>query len=132
MTAQTRMTSGDYLETIANMSRPSKFGNVRTEIDGIKFDSKAEARFYAVLRLREKAGEVSAIELQKPYALKESNGEVVCTYVADFAFYDHVQGRERVVDVKGGKATQTAVFRIKRKLMRANLGIQVEVEEMGK
>lgn len=123
-----RMSAADYNAQIAR-PRGTKFGNVPTVVDGIRFDSKAEARYFKMLRLREAAGEVAGIEHQKPFVIPGANGEAVCTYVADFAFYDHVAGRERVVDVKGGKGTQTALFKLKAKLMRSQLGIVVEVEE---
>ena len=107
--------------------RRRKYGNVPVEIDGMRFDSKAEGRHYALLKQREKAGEIGNLRRQERYVLKGANGEVICVYVADFVFYDHAEKRERVIDVKGGKATQTPLFRIKQKLMRANLGIEVEV-----
>ena len=42
----------------------SKYGNRFTIVDGIRFDSRAEADRYRVLRLRERAGEISELELQ--------------------------------------------------------------------
>ena len=101
----------------------SKYGNRKVTIDGVQFDSVAESKFYSVLKLREKAGEVYEVELQKPYALTV-NGQLVCTYKCDFAFYDALVKRNRVVDVKG---VQTKDFIIKKKLMRAVHGIDVEI-----
>ncbi|MDX0548552.1 DUF1064 domain-containing protein [Sinorhizobium medicae] len=103
--------------------RPSKYRNKKTTVDGVKFDSKREAEFYSSLKQLERAGQVYEVELQKPYALTV-NGQLVCTYKADFAFYDAIQKRNRVVDIKG---VATSDFNIKRKLMRAIYGIDVEV-----
>jgi hypothetical protein len=103
--------------------RPSKYRNKKTTVDGIKFDSKREAQFYSSLKQLERAGQVSQIELQKRYPLSV-NGHAVCSYLADFAFHDAIQGRYRVVDIKG---VLTKDFSIKRKLMRAIHGIEVEV-----
>ncbi|MDX1158429.1 DUF1064 domain-containing protein [Sinorhizobium medicae] len=103
--------------------RPSKYRNKKTTVDGVKFDSKREAEFYSSLKQLERAGQVYEVELQKPYALTV-NGQLVCTYKADFAFYDAIQKRNRVVDIKG---VATRDFNIKRKLMRAIYGIDVEV-----
>ena len=103
--------------------RPSKYRNKKTTVDGVKFDSKREAEFYSSLKQLERAGQVYEVELQKPYALTV-NGQLVCTYKADFAFYDAIQKRNRVVDVKG---VATKDFVIKKKLMRAVFGIDVEV-----
>lgn len=102
----------------------SKYRNVPMEVDGIRFDSKKEAAFYSMLKLREKAGEVFEVQLQRRYALTAPNGMLMTTYVADFAFYDDLQKRTRVVDVKG---YETDVFKLKRKMMRALLGIEVEI-----
>ncbi|MDX0855937.1 DUF1064 domain-containing protein [Sinorhizobium medicae] len=102
---------------------PSKYRNKKTTIDGVKFDSKREAEFYSSLKQLQRAGHVYELELQKPYALTV-NGQLVCTYKADFAFYDAIQKRNRVVDIKG---VATRDFNIKRKLMWAIYGIDVEV-----
>lgn len=102
--------------------RKAKYGNRKTVVDGITFDSKAEARFYDGLKLREKAGEVANVELQKPFALTVS-AQLIGTYKADFAFDDLVERRYRVIDVKG---VETYAFKLKKKLMRACHGIEVE------
>ena len=101
--------------------RRNKFGNVRTELDGHTFASKAEAKYYATLKLREKAGEVTDIELQPVYVLQVKPR---ITFRPDFRFTDRVAGRVRVVDVKGH---ETQVFRLKKRLLKAVHGIEVEV-----
>lgn len=120
----------EYLALIAKPKRP-KYGNLRTSVDGKRFDSAAEARQYGELLIREKAGEISGLDCQTRFPLKAPNGEVIAVYVADFSFWDHTVGRSRVIDVKGGKATQTPVFKLKQKMMRALLGIEVEVVGKG-
>ena len=104
--------------------RPSKYRNVAMEVDGIRFASKREAAFYSELKIREKAGEVFEVELQRRFALTAPNGMLMTTYVADFHLYDAIARRNRVVDVKG---YETDVFKLKRKMMRALLGIEVEI-----
>lgn len=101
----------------------SKYGAHRTLVDGILFDSKAEARFYADLKNRERAGEVTEIELQREYDLMV-NGVLVARYRADFVFFDRIARARRVLDVKG---VATRDFRLKAKLMKACFGIDVEV-----
>lgn len=118
------LTREQYLDAVAKPKRKNKFGAKRTTVDGITFDSKREAAFYAELKLREKAGEVAGVELQRRFALLGQDGSLICTYVADFCFWDHVADRFRCVDVKG---VETDVFKIKRKLKKACLGIDVEV-----
>lgn len=116
----TTITSAEYRQM--KQPKKSKYGNRKTVVDGITFASKAEANFYKGLKGREMAGEVHAVEMQRPYELTV-NGALVCTYKADFVFYDQTVKRQRVVDVKGVK---TRDFIIKQKLMRACHGIEVE------
>lgn len=104
-------------------SKRSKYGAQKTLLDGILFDSKAEANFYAALKQREKAGEVTDIERQRQYDLMV-NGVLVARYRADFVFFDRILRARRVVDVKG---VATRDFRLKAKLMKACFGIEVEV-----
>ena len=49
--------------------RANKFGATRTEVDGIKFDSKKEARRFVQLRLLEQSGEISFFLRQVPLHL---------------------------------------------------------------
>lgn len=118
----TRLTASEYRQTqrVAN----NKFGAKRTVVDGITFDSKREAAYYCELKLREKAGEVSDVEMQRPFALVAGAGQLVGTYRADFTFHDHVSGSWRVIDVKGH---DTALSRFKRKFVEALHGVKVEV-----
>ena len=95
-----------------------KFNAVRTEVDGIKFSSKAEAKRYGELKLLEKAGRISHIVLQPKYPLYTQKptdtgwqSSVVGHYVADFA-YLNANGEQVIEDVKGMK---TALYRWKKK-----------------
>lgn len=103
--------------------RRNKFGAVKTVLDGITFDSKREAAYYAELKLRERAGEVASVELQPVYELSV-NGHLVGTYRPDFRFYDVREKRVRVVDVKG---VRTREFQRTVRLMRAIHKVEVEV-----
>lgn len=47
----------------------SKYRSEKTCVDGICFDSKKEARRYCELKLMERAGEISGLELQKKFEL---------------------------------------------------------------
>lgn len=110
-------------EHTTQSAKPSKYRNQKTVLDGISFDSKREANYYADLKLRERAGEISNLALKTRYDLIV-NGIKICAYVDDFQFLDHTEGRYRVIDVKG---VQTPVFKLKKKLMKAVHGIDVEV-----
>jgi hypothetical protein len=106
-----------------------------TVVDGIRFDSKKEARRWQELNLLKKAGKVDGIILQ-PRFLIEVNGTPVkirserypngrkVVYVADFSYWD-VDEQDRVIeDVKG---MDTPVSRLKRALVEAIYGYQVRV-----
>lgn len=125
MTSHVRISAAEYRQT--KRAAKNKYGAKKVTIDGITFDSKREGAYYTELRQRQILDEVTAVEMQKPYVLKGPDGSVITTYRADFCFFDVTAGRYRVVDVKGGKATQTDVFRLKRKMMKSFLGIDVEV-----
>lgn len=93
-----------------------KYHNKKTDIEGIIFDSKAEARRYQELSLLEKAGVIKRLRLQPEYELIPSfkkNGRTFrkTVYRADFEYVEN--GRIVVEDVKGFK---TDVYKIKKKL----------------
>lgn len=85
-------------------------------VDGITFDSKAEARRYSELRMMERAGAITDLELQPEFEIipafeyrgKKERG---VKYRADFRYCEN--GQVVVEDVKGHR---TEVYRIKRKL----------------
>lgn len=96
-----------------------KYGARKTELHGIKFDSKKEATYYQELLWRQKYGEVVHIELQPVYELQPSfmRGKKKIrpiTYVADFKV-TYKDGTEEIIDVKS-PATMTPVYKIKKKM----------------
>jgi hypothetical protein len=99
----------------------SKYHNVKTVVDGISFSSKKEAARYQKLKLLEKAGEISGLQLQKRFSL-EVSGTRVCTYVADFFYHENNGFKIIIEDCKGFK---TPVYRLKKKLMKACYGIDI-------
>jgi len=103
--------------------RKSKYGAVKTEVDGNVFDSKKEAKRYLVLKAMLQAGEIRELELQPKFDLIV-NGVKVGKYVADFQYYlKHPSSWEAVVeDCKGMK---TPVYRLKKKIVEAIYGITI-------
>lgn len=87
----------------------SKYKNVTTIVDGISFDSKAEAAYYAELKLRERSGLIKIKELQP--AIKMTQAQI--KYVADFSIIE--DGCEIWFDVKG---VSNAVFLLKKRLYK--------------
>lgn len=112
-----------------NVEKKSKYSSAKTDVDGIRFDSKKEAEFYAELKLREKAGEISCLRLQPRYLLQEAfrhEGKQYreMEYVADFEYIEN--GVIVVVDVKGFR---TAVYMLKKKLFLYKYGNRVKFIE---
>lgn len=99
--------------------RTNKYKAVRTTVDGITFASKREAKVYAELRLEERAGLISDLELQPEYPITVA-GVPICTYRADFRYKRN--GEVIVVDAKG---VRTPVYRLKKKLVKAVYGVEV-------
>lgn len=94
----------------------SKYRAKKTEIDGIKFDSKKEAKRYIALRELEREGSIEKLTLQPRFLLQEGfrkNGKAYrkIEYVADFMYQQ--DGKLIVEDVKGIK---TDVYKLKQKL----------------
>lgn len=106
----------------------SRFGSIKAQVDGIKFDSRLEARYYLVLRDRQRRGEIRELVVHPVYDLSV-DGIWVAKFIPDFRFVD-ATGTLRFHDTKGGKdgaATTTDVFRIKARLFRALTGHTVEI-----
>lgn len=120
----------------------SKYGNRKTVVDGITFDSKKEANRFRELQLLERAGKKTALQRQVKYVLiptqREFSNEIYkkgahqghfkpgkvlekeCSYIADFAYIQ--DGAYVVEDTKG---VRTEAYKIKRKLMLERYGIKV-------
>lgn len=98
-----------------------KFGNRFTNCQfGHRHRSKREAERCTDLHLLAQAGSIQELRNQPRFPL-EVNGELVCTYVAD---WDYVEAGVYVVEDCKGKVTEG--YRIKRALMRACRGIKIK------
>lgn len=112
-------------------AKRSKYGNIRTEINGIKFDSKKEARRYTELLELYKAGKIEGLKLQRVFTLQEAfttpEGERVqaIKYIADFVYEQ--DGITVVEDVKSAATKNNAAYKLKKKMMAARGYIIQEV-----
>jgi len=96
--------------------RPSKYHAVMEECDGIRFQSKKEARYYRELKARVFAGEVAYFLRQVPFELV---GGV--RYRVDFMEV-WTDGSIHYIDTKGFR-TQT--YRMKRRMVEATYPIKM-------
>ena len=100
--------------------RESKYGNRKTERDGLRFDSKHEAGWYETLRLRGLAGEFYGLARQVTFFLP---GGV--KYIADFVTLN-TDGTYTVLDAKSEATRKDKVYRLKRRQMEQCLGIEIK------
>ena len=101
----------------------TKYHNRKTEHQGIRFDSQKKANRYRDLLLLERAGEIENLELQPRYDLVV-NGHKIGFYRADFRYEVVTTSTMMVEDVKS-PATKTAVYRLKKKLVKALYGVEI-------
>jgi len=109
----------------------NKYGAMKTEVAGITFDSKAEARRYGQLIMLERAGHIAGLTRQVPFVLAPSvkfedakKAKPALRYMADFMYSDVGTGKIVVEDVKG---VITPLFRVKQHLMKSVHNIDVKV-----
>jgi len=93
----------------------SKYNAIKTEVDGYIFASRKEAARYSELKILEKAGEISDLELQPQYPCTV-NSKLICKYIADFRYTSNKRGNVVIEDAKGFK---TPVYRLKKKMVEA-------------
>ena len=102
--------------------KQNKYKNQKTTIDGITFDSKAEAAYYCQLKQRG----ITNFKMQESFIIHDAfslNGKryQAIKYKPDFTFYDGDQ-LIKVVDVKGKR---TADFNIKAKMFASRYSIAI-------
>lgn len=122
----------------------SKYHSKKQIIDGIEFDSKKEANRYCELKLLQRSGKISELQIQVPFILIPAQYEEVTVYtektkkkkqekklverklkyIADFVYKK--DGKIVVEDAKGYRdGGAYALFVVKRKLMLFIHGIKV-------
>lgn len=112
--------------------RKNKYNAKQVEYDGYRFDSKMEFDRYLMLKQWQEEGEISDLEVHPRWDLSTieldtGNKKKVCVYEADFRFKEHGE-RSVVEDVKG---VRTALFRLKKKWMILEHGIEVREVTQG-
>ena len=105
----------------------NKYHAQKTTVDGMKFDSKAEARRWQELKILERAGQIQELRRQVIFKLLKAvscRGKVArpTTYIADFVYNEN--GIEIIEDTKG---MLTKEFLLKEKMMKAILNKDIRV-----
>jgi len=93
----------------------NKFGNKKTIIDNITFDSKLEARRFAELKLLKAAKKIDCLLAHPTYQIT-IGGTKICKVELDFGYRDLESNKFILEDTKG---FYTPISRLKHKLFRA-------------
>lgn len=136
----------------------NKFGARKVEVGGYTFASKAEARRYEELRMLVLAGEIRDLVVHPGFALYVPSfssdrpgpdcdeapvrlalcygtygpgceARKIGMYHADFAYWTN-GGWGVVEDVKGGNATRTEAYRLRKKMVEISYGIKITEVQM--
>ena len=99
--------------------RGAKYGNEKVCRGGKRFDSKHEAAVYEELRLRCMAGEYLGLGLQVAFYLPGG-----IKYLADFVAITKGGGIV-VMDAKSEATRRDKVYRLKKRLMKECLGLEI-------
>lgn len=100
----------------------NKYHATRCSQGGVTFDSRAERARWNELLLLQMGNAIQYLRVHPRYtvwtAIAPDGKREKIDYVPDFEYQE--DGRLIVEDVKGGRATQTAVFRMKAKMFRCS------------
>jgi len=101
----------------------SKFRNKKvTNRDGARFDSMKEMARWAELRLLERDNRITELCRQVPFPIV-INDQKICKYIADFTYIQ--DGKLILEDVKSKYTAKLPMYRLKKKLMLAVLGLEI-------
>lgn len=99
--------------------KKSKYGAVKTSVDGQTFDSKKEADYYCNLKLRLQCGDIRGFCLQPVFVLAPG-----LKYKADFIVF-HNDGTSEIIDTKGFK---TKEYIAKKKVFEDKYNLKIKEE----
>lgn len=107
----------------------SKYGAKKTVVDGITFDSMAEAKRYGELKALERGGLIAGLQVHPKFEAVV-NGIVVCKYTADFSYREGFvswlkPGPVTVEDVKSEGTRRARDWSLKKRLVEAACGITI-------
>lgn len=115
------LTSAEYKEIQFQVSPQMKYRNKITVVDGIKFRSSLEARYYGKLKILKQQGIVTDFKMQVKYNFIHE-GVKITAYITDFVV-TWASGKVTVEDAKG---MITDTYCIKRACMKAFFGITIK------
>ena len=97
----------------------SKYGNKKTVVGKVVFDSQKEASRACELAMLEKSGIIKDLKRQVRFEIvPKTDGERAVYYVADFTYQDVASGKLICEDVKSSITKKNQAYIIKRKLFK--------------
>lgn len=115
----TKMRNNDFMPYIPGLKikRP-KYGNKKTMINGITFDSKKESARYSELLMLEKSGLIADLKIQQRFEIvpKAGGNKRARYYYADFTYFEG--GMKIIEDVKSPITRQNPVYTLKKALVQ--------------
>ena len=119
MSNQEHWSIEQYREYQKKGTKKSKYGAVKTSVDGQTFDSKKEADYYCNLKLRLQGGDIKGFCLQPVFILAPG-----LKYKADFIVF-HNDGTAEIIDTKGFK---TKEYITKKKVFEDKYNLKIKEE----
>lgn len=110
-----RMTAKEYRQQFAK----NKYHAQKTEVNGITFDSKKEAKVWEKLQEMARIGVITGLERQKRFELvpKQADERSV-VYVADYVYFEVEAKKWVVADCKSAMTKKLPAYIIKRKILK--------------
>lgn len=102
----------------------NKYNNIKTVVDGIKFDSKREAYYYLYYKRLQESKIISNLQLQTKLEYK-IKGKHIFNYFADFSYKDEFG--IHYIDVKSTITEKNSTFKLKKKIIEADKNIIIEI-----
>ena len=119
MSNQEHWSIDQYREYQKKGPKRSKYGAVKTSIDGQTFDSKKEAEYYSELKIRLQGGDIKGFCLQPVFILAPG-----LKYKADFVVFNN-DGTTEIIDTKGFK---TKEYIAKKKVFEDKFNLKIKEE----
>lgn len=99
-------------------SRRPKYGNKKTTVNGIVFDSQKESKRYQELSMLQKSGLIEGLKIQVRFSIcpKSGGNKRERFYIADFVY---VEGGKKIIeDVKSEITRKNPVYSLKKALVQ--------------
>ena len=119
MNSQEHWNIEQYREYQKKGNKKSKYGAIKTNVDGITFDSQKEANYYCNLKLRLQGGDIRGFCLQPTFILAPG-----LKYKADFIIFNN-DGTTEIIDTKGFR---TKEYIAKKKVFESKFDLKIKEE----